>query len=140
MSKAKRIGTAAETSVVKFFQGLGVENVTRKVLNGANDLGDIHIGPVDSPHLVLEIKSRNKNCSYNEVKGFMEELRVEIEHTYGKFFPERGYLILKIPGKGKVEDWLLYRFIDNEIWNCRVGDHTFIIDGKPYKYNKDDIR
>ena len=106
MSKAKRIGTAAESAVVKYFQSLGVENVTRKVLNGRNDLGDIHIG-------------------YAEIAGFMEELKTEITNTYGEFNPEKGYLILKIPGKGKVQDWMLYKFIDNEIWGCRVGDHNF---------------
>lgn len=125
MSKAKRIGTAAESAVVKYFQSLGVENVTRKVLNGRNDLGDIHIGAVDNPTLVIEVKSRSKNCSYAEIAGFMEELKTEITNTYGEFNPEKGYLILKIPGKGKVQDWMLYKFIDNEIWGCRVGDHNF---------------
>lgn len=134
MSKAKRIGTAAETAVVKYFQSLGVNDVTRKVLHGNNDLGDIHIGPVDNPFLVIEVKSRSKVCSYKEISGFMEELRREIEHTYDSFDPEKGFLILKIPGKGKVQDWMLYKFIDGEIWGCRVGDHTFFIDGTSYRF------
>ncbi len=141
MSKAKRIGTAAETAVVKYFQQLGVPDVTRKVLHGSGDIGDIHIGPVDIPYLVLEIKSRNKNCSYREIYGFMEELRREVVNTYGYFDSEKGYLILKIPGKGKVEDWMLYKFIDDEVWGCRVGDHTFKIGSGIYKFSDiDDIR
>ena len=139
-NRAKQKGTSAETNVVKFFQSIGVENVTRKVLHGSEDLGDIHIGSVDNPYLVIEVKSRSKNCSYKEIQGFMGELRAEITHTYGSFIPDKGYLILKIPGKGKVQDWLLYKFINDEIWSCRVGDHTFNIGNKSYKYSEDDIR
>ena len=127
MSKAKRIGTQAETMVVKYLQELGFKDVARVVLHGSSDLGDIHIGPVDDPYLVIEVKSRNRTMSYAEIAGFMDELKVEITNTYKKFDENKGYLFLKIPGKGKVKDWMLYRFIDGEIWGCRVGDHNFNI-------------
>ena len=111
MSKAKAIGTAAETAVVKYLRDVvGLEDVTRVVLHGRDDEGDIHVGKSDFPSMVFEVKSRKNESTYKEVEGFMEELEAEAVNTWGKDWrglrtPLSAYLIIKRPGKGKAEDW-----------------------------------
>lgn len=130
MSKAKAIGTAAETAVVKYLKEvMGFDDVTRIVLHGKDDLGDIHVGKVDFPDMVIEVKSRKNEATYKEVEGFIEELKAECEHTWGEGWHEsaadlKGFLVIKRPGKGKVEDWWLVWVDDNNvIVRCRFGDY-----------------
>ena len=134
MSKAKAIGTAAETAVVKYFtEKMGWKDVARVVLHGKDDEGDIHVGPVNDPRIIFEVKSRKNECSYKEVEEFMQELDMECKNTWGDDYlvkeSYRGYLIIKRPGKGKVEDWwLCWKPIsENESSDitvrCRLGDY-----------------
>lgn len=134
MSKAKQIGTAAETAVVKYFtEVMGWPDVARVVLHGKDDEGDIHVGPTNNPRIIFEVKSRKNECTYKEVEEFMKELDDECKHTWGENYmlhePYRGYLIIKRPGKGKVEDWwLCWKPISevesNEVTvRCRLGDY-----------------
>ena len=129
MSKAKAIGTAAETAVVKYLQSLGWENVQRVVLHGKDDLGDIHVGNPDHPHTVIEVKSRKNEATYKEVEEFMEELENEAVHTWHRENwrndeLHHAYLIIKRPGKGKVEDWwICWKEVkDGCTLRARVGD------------------
>lgn len=129
MSKAKAIGTAAETAVVKYLRDVhGLDDVTRVVLHGKDDEGDIHVGPVDNPDMIIEVKSRKNECTYKEVEGFIEELEVEAIHTWGEYWRtesqvRKAFLVIKRPGKGKPEDWWLC-WVDNHIIvRCRLGDY-----------------
>lgn len=130
MSKAKAIGTAAETAVVKYLKEVhGLDNVTRVVLHGKDDEGDIHIGPVDDPDMIIEVKSRKNECTYKEVEGFIRELEAEAIHTWGEYWRlsrptiKKAFLVIKRPGKGKPEDWWLC-WVDNHIIvRCRLGDY-----------------
>lgn len=83
MSKAKRIGTAAETSVVKYMIRCGYPDTKRVVLHGEKDEGDIHINcdKYGVPNIVIEVKSRNHEANYKEVQGFMNELQRECANT-----------------------------------------------------------
>lgn len=130
MSKAKAIGTAAETAVVKYLKEVvGFEDVTRIVLHGRDDQGDIHVGKVDFPDMVIEVKSRKNEATYKEVEDFMDELRAECINTWGNGWREsnknlKGFLVIKRPGKGKVEDWwLVWEDDNNIIVRCRFGDY-----------------
>lgn len=130
MSKAKAIGTAAETAVVKYLKEvMGFEDVTRIVLHGKDDQGDIHVGKVDFPDMVIEVKSRKNEATYKEVEGFIEELVTECNNTWGEGWHEsfadlKGFLVIKRPGKGKVEDWWLCWLDENNIIvRCRFGDY-----------------
>ena len=134
MSKAKAIGTAAETAVVKYFsEKMGWDDVARVVLHGKDDKGDIHVGPTNNPRIIFEVKSRKNECTYKEVEEFMQELDAECRNTWGEDYmlrePYRGYVIIKRPGKGKVEDWWLCwkpvcEFEPNNVTvRCRLGDY-----------------
>lgn len=137
MSKAKRIGTAAETAVVKYMIDCGYTDTKRVVLHGNRDEGDIHINCNDKgiPNIIIEVKSRKDECTYKEVEGFMKELEMECKNTWGDVIVDndrlpfqKAYLIIKRPGKGKVEDWWLCWKVHplNQIpvtVRCRLGDY-----------------
>lgn len=135
MSKAKRIGTAAETAVVQYMKECGYIDTKRVVLHGSRDEGDIHINcNVDGiPDIIIEVKSRKDECTYKEVEGFMHELETECINAWGHLNDDntlpfhQSYLVIKRHGKGKVEDWWL-------CWRenikgrkvtvrCRMGDY-----------------
>lgn len=137
MSKAKRIGTAAETAVVKYMVECGYVDTKRVVLHGNRDEGDIHIGcnSEGTPSIIIEVKSRKNECTYKEIDGFMKELEEECKNTWGDIIVDndrvpfyKAYLIVKRPGKGKVEDWWLCwlnRPLNQKpvIVRCRLGDY-----------------
>lgn len=136
MSKAKSIGTAAETAVVRYLQSLGYQDVHRVVLHGKNDEGDIQIGSSDNPDIIIEVKSRKQECTYSEVAGFMKELEAEQLNKWHKCYTnplasteaKKAFLVIKRPGKGKVQDWwLCWNQLINKnktvICRCRVGDY-----------------
>lgn len=109
MSKAKRIGTAAETAVVKYMVECGYTDTKRVVLHGNKDEGDIHIDCDNNgiPKIIIEVKSRKNECTYKEVSGFMKELEEECKHTWGDIIIDndrlpfnKAYLIIKRPRKG----------------------------------------
>lgn len=141
MSKAKRIGTAAETAVVKYMIECGYEDTKRVVLHGNRDEGDIHINCNASgiPDIIIEVKSRKDECTYKEVEEFMKELEQESINTWGEKsisldMPfHKAYLVIKRPGKGKVEDWWLCWKEPHQSSSitvrCRLGDY-FIKKGK----------
>lgn len=135
MSKAKRIGTAAETAVVKYMIECGYKDTKRVVLHGTRDEGDIHINcnAEGIPNIIIEVKSRKDECTYKEVEGFMKELETESMNTWKDNFIVNGisqyksYLVIKRPGKGKVEDWWLcwreYHQSKPITVRCRLGDY-----------------
>lgn len=130
MSKAKAIGTAAETAVVKYLsEKCGIPDVTRIVLHGRDDEGDIHVGNPDFPKMVIEVKSRKNEATYSEVEGFMKELEAEAINTWGEDWrglrtPLSAFLVIKRPGKGKPEDWwLCWRTLQGVTVRCRLGDY-----------------
>lgn len=124
MSKAKRIGTKAETMVVKYLQEKGFKDVRRVVLNGRNDKGDIHVGSSDNPSMIFEVKSRKNEATYKEVESFMQELKTEAINVWGKDLENhaKSLLVIKRPGKGKVDDWWAIWEQDNINVRCRFGD------------------
>lgn len=108
MSKAKRIGTAAETAVVKYMIECGYPDTKRAVLHGNRDEGDIHIGCDGNgiPKIIIEVKSRKEECTYKEVEGFMKELETESKNTWGEEIIDndrlpfhKAYLVIKRPRK-----------------------------------------
>lgn len=134
MSKAKRIGTTAETAVVKYMIDCGYEDAHRVVLHGNRDEGDIHINcnKAGIPNMIIEVKSRKNECTYKEVEGFMQELERESINTWNRYpivnktTEPSAFLVIKRPGKGKVEDWWLcwkeeYK-LGPVIVRCRLGD------------------
>lgn len=135
MSKAKRIGTAAETAVVKYMIECGYKDTKRVVLHGNKDEGDIHINYDANgiPDIIIEVKSRKDECTYKEVEGFMKELETESSNTWSNNYTTNGisrynaYLVIKRPGKGKVEDWWLcwreYNLSYPITVRCRLGDY-----------------
>lgn len=106
MSKAKRIGTAAETAVVKYMMDCGYEDTKRVVLHGNRDEGDIHINcnTKGIPSIIIEVKSRKDECTYKEIEGFMKELEQESTNTWGEpvlnsSSDYKAYLVVKRPRK-----------------------------------------
>lgn len=99
MNKNKAKGTAAETAFVRFMteQGYPCE---RRSLNGRYDRGDVSGLP-----FTIEIKSGVRLA----IPDWLKELETEMINDKS----ERGFLIIKPKGKGKVEEWWVVQTIGN---------------------------
>jgi Holliday junction resolvase len=79
MSRAKRIGTAAETAVVAYLREHGWPKAERRGLAGANDRGDIIGGPEG---WALEVKA-SRTPAYQQWLREAEAERVNAAELYG---------------------------------------------------------
>ena len=72
MSKAKNIGTRAETAVRNYLlsAGYGELEAHRNVLTGSDDQGDVWLREPDHGLIVFELKGGNmaKSASFEQVK------------------------------------------------------------------------
>ena len=75
MSKSKRIGTAAESAVVKVLNANGFPGAERRALHGNSDLGDV----LACPGLIFEVKGGQaaKDCTQRLVDGWLAETETE---------------------------------------------------------------
>lgn len=100
MSRAKAIGTRAESAVVTHLRAAGVD-AHRTPPSGAHDVGDIHI---QGGRVVLEVKSRQSAPSPEQVERWMGELERECMRVPAC---DIGVLVVKRPGYGaaRAGDW-----------------------------------
>jgi hypothetical protein len=118
MSKAKSIGTRAETAVRNYLLSVGYDplNAHRNVLKGQHDEGDVWLR--ESYGLVVfEVKGGKmaKEASYEQCKKWLEEAELERENAKAKF----GFLVTQRPGVGypRAGDWWAY---------ARLGDIFYL--------------
>lgn len=102
-SKAK--GTAAETAIVKYAQGLGFPFAERIPLHGNHDHGDIRL----APGLILEVKAGKsaQTASLGQVCRWMSEAMTEARNAhadaYGLIVQRQGIGLSRV---GWWEAWL----------------------------------
>jgi hypothetical protein len=118
MSKAKSIGTRAETAVRNYLLSVGYDplDAHRNVLKGQHDEGDVWLR--ESYGLVVfEVKGGKmaKEASYEQCKKWLEEAEFEKENAKAKF----GFLVTQRPGVGypRAGDWWAY---------ARLGDIFYL--------------
>lgn len=103
MSASKQKGTRAETAVVRYLVGLGLDDAHRQPLSGAKDIGDIRQG-----NAVFSVKDQPSRCSK---AGYpwaqIEEWLLELERQRLNAGTTFAYLIMKRPGSADPADWWL---------------------------------
>ena len=143
MSKAKDIGTRAETAVRNYLLSAGYNplDAHRNVLKGTADEGDVWLRE-SYGLIVFEIKGGKmaKEASYGQVEKWMQEAETERKNASAKF----GFLVTQRAGVGypragewwayaKVQDIIYLRthldVIDESIVRLRLSDLTKLIHG-----------
>ena len=110
MSKAKNIGTRAETAVRNYLlsAGYGQLEAHRNVLTGSEDQGDVWLREPDHGLIVFELKGGNmaKNASFEQVKKWYAETEREKKNASAKF----GFLVTQRAGVGypRAGEWWAY--------------------------------
>jgi hypothetical protein len=118
MSKAKSIGTRAETAVRNYLLSTGYSplDAHRNVLKGQHDEGDVWLRETYGL-VVFEVKGGKmaKEASYEQCKKWLEEAELERENAQAKF----GFLVTQRPGVGypRAGDWWAY---------ARLGDLFYL--------------
>jgi hypothetical protein len=124
MSKAKAIGTRAETAVKNFLLSAGYSPLEahRNVLKGQQDEGDVWLRDEKEGLVVFEVKGGKaaKEASYNQVSKWFEEAQDERRNAEGNF----GFLVTQRAGVGypRAGEWWAYVKIA-DIIKLKVG-HT----------------
>lgn len=109
MSKAKSIGTRAETATRNFLLSVGYNplDAHRNVLKGSDDEGDVWLRE-SFGLLVLEVKGGKmaKEASYGQVQKWFAESQLERDNAGAKF----GFLITQRAGVGypRAGEWWAY--------------------------------
>lgn len=143
MSKAKDIGTRAETAVRNYLLSAGYNplDAHRNVLKGTADEGDVWLRETYGL-IVFEIKGGKmaKEASYGQVEKWMIEAETERANADAKF----GFLVTQRAGVGypragewwayaKVQDIIYLRthlnVIDESIVRLRLSDLVKLIHG-----------
>lgn len=110
MSKAKQIGTAAETAVRKYLLSAGYSELEahRNVLKGTNDEGDVWLREPLRGLVVFEIKGGKaaKEASYGQIEKWFQEAELEKANAKGRF----GFLVTQRAGVGapRAGEWWAY--------------------------------
>lgn len=130
MSKAKQIGTQAETAVRNYLLSVGYSplDAHRNVLKGQDDEGDVWLRD-ERGLVVFEVKGGKsaKEASFEQVKKWYEEAEKERDNANGKF----GFLVTQRAGVGypRAGEWWAYASLSDLIvlrTNLDVTDGTLV--------------
>lgn len=117
MSKAKSIGTRAETAVRNYLLSVGYSplDAHRNVLKGQDDEGDVWLRETFGL-VVFEIKGGKmaKEASYEQCKKWLDEAERERDNASGKL----GFLVTQRAGIGypRAGDWWAYAKLGDLIY------------------------
>lgn len=108
MNKPKRVGTAAESEVVKALHRAGLP-AHRNALAGHLDEGDIHA--LDG-RLVIEVKAgeQTRKPSWRQLSEWMAETEREASRVVRC---DLGILVVRRWGSGQAEDWHAHVHLDD---------------------------
>lgn len=115
MSKAKAIGTRAETAVRNFLLSAGYTELEahRNVLTGSDDQGDVWLRDENHGLIVFELKGGNmaKNASYEQCLKWYAEAEREKNNAGANF----GFLVTQRAGVGypRAGEWWAYANLGN---------------------------
>jgi hypothetical protein len=124
MSKAKAIGTRAETAVRNYLLSVGYDELEahRNVLSGSEDQGDVWLREPARGLIVFELKGGNmaKNASYEQCLKWFKETEKEKKHANANY----GFLVTQRAGVGypRAGEWWAYATLgDLSNLLCAVG-------------------
>jgi hypothetical protein len=121
MSKAKQIGTKAETAVRNYLLSTGYNPLQahRNVLKGQDDEGDVWLRE-SYGLIVFEIKGGKsaKDASFQQISKWYEEAETECRNADGRF----GFLVTQRAGVGypRAGEWWAYAALGDLI-NLRTS-------------------
>lgn len=130
MSKAKAIGTRAETAVRNYLlsQGYTELQARRNVLSGSEDQGDVWL-ECSKGLVVFEVKGGNmaKNASYEQCLKWLDEAERERKHARGSF----GFLVTQRAGVGypRAGAWWAYAKLADlaRLSNTDIGKRDAVV-------------
>jgi hypothetical protein len=117
MSKAKSIGTRAETAVRNYLLSVGYDplDAHRNVLKGSDDEGDVWLRETYGL-IVFEVKGGKmaKDASYEQCKKWLDEAERERDNAKAKM----GFLVTQRAGVGypRAGDWWAYARLSDLIY------------------------
>lgn len=115
MSKAKAIGTKAETAVRNYLLSAGYSELDahRNVLKGTDDEGDVWLRDSVRGLIVFEVKGGKmaKTASYEQCVKWLEEAEKERDNAKANF----GFLVTQRAGVGypRAGEWWAYARLDD---------------------------
>jgi hypothetical protein len=130
MSKAKQIGTKAETAVRNYLLSTGYSPLEahRNVLKGQDDEGDVWLRE-SYGLIVFEVKGGKsaKDASFQQIGKWYEEAETERENADGRF----GFLVTQRAGIGypRAGEWWAYATLGDLInlrTNLESTDKTLV--------------
>lgn len=130
MSKAKQIGTRAETAVRNYLLSVGYSPLAahRNVLKGQDDEGDVWLRE-SYGLIVFEVKGGKsaKEASFQQVGKWYEEAEKERKNADGRL----GFLVTQRAGVGypRAGDWWAYANLGDLIYlrtNLELTDKTLV--------------
>lgn len=122
MSKAKAIGTRAETAVRNYLLSIGYTELQahRNVLKGSDDEGDVWLRDETYGLIVFEVKGGKaaKEASYQQIQKWYEEAETECQNANANF----GFLVTQRAGVGypRAGEWWAYATI-GDLASIRYG-------------------
>ena len=122
MSKAKAIGTRAETAVRNYLLSVGYNSLEahRNVLTGSLDQGDVWLRDENHGLIVFELKGGDmaKKASYEQCQTWFKEAQREKENANASF----GFLVTQRAGVGypRAGQWWAYATI-GDLAKLRYG-------------------
>ena len=122
MSKAKDIGTRAETAVRNYLLSVGYTELQahRNVLTGSQDQGDVWLRDENHGLIIFELKGGNmaKQASYEQVLKWYAEADREKTHASANF----GFLVTQRAGVGypRAGEWWAYGTL-GDLFSLRLG-------------------
>ncbi len=130
MSKAKQIGTRAETAVRNYLLSVGYSplDAHRNVLKGQDDEGDVWLRD-DRGLIVFEVKGGKsaKDASHGQIAKWYEEAETEKTNANARF----GFLVTQRAGVGypRAGEWWAYATLGDLIClrtNLQLTDGTLV--------------
>ena len=137
MSKAKDIGTRAETAVRNYLLSVGYDPLAahRNVLKGTADEGDVWLRE-SYGLIVFEIKGGKmaKEASYGQIEKWMQEAEVERTNANAKF----GFLVTQRAGVGypRAGEWWAYAKVEDIIY---LRTHLNVLDSSIVRLRFSDL-
>jgi hypothetical protein len=131
MSKAKAIGTRAETAVRNYLLSIGYTELEahRNVLKGSDDEGDVWLRDENHGLIVFEIKGGKaaKEASYQQIQKWHEEAVTERNNAKAAF----GFLVAQRAGVGypRAGEWWAYATIGDLAkirYNIGIPEETLV--------------
>lgn len=124
MSKAKAIGTRAETAVRNYLLSAGYSELEahRNVLKGTDDEGDVWLRHQRLGLIVFEVKGGKaaKEASYQQIEKWYKEAEKERDNANSDF----GFLVTQRAGVGypRAGEWWAYAQL-GDLANLRYGNN-----------------